>query len=552
MGSNPQNQTGPSPASRSGSQNTPFKKCQLNVKTKTIRGAKADSRRKGRIFSLGTRELARCKNSLPQRDVRKRDTTQEVYVDSLMGSKLPVELKVFVDKKKKKVMFAEAEEEFVDILFSFLTLPFVSNMKNTCFIVTDDLSVIPDMLDTSITLLDFLGVEYIDLLDERIMDFGLEQFSSLHKLSLVTDTPLTNLVLGETKPSSCIETFSTSNLPLALGGTFPRSRRSESQTCSAQLIKSKELKKLRVSAHTWNVGGELPPEDLDISEWLKTDQPADIYVIGFQEMIPLEVGYVIGSEDTRPISIWENIICKTLNNINRVETKSQYVGIVSKQMVGVFITIWVHRSLLKHIHNVDVSIVGVGKKGFIGNKGSVSVSMSIYQTNFCFICSHLAAGEKDTDIAKRNADVKEIYKRTCFNSMSKDALPRSIMDHERIIWLGDLNYRFNLSYEETLDLISNEAWSKLSESDQLKIGGAFDGWTEGVINFPPTYKYEPNSDKYIGEVTKVGRRTPAWCDRILSYGKGIRQLSYERAMIRFSDHRPVSASYLIEVELENY
>ncbi|KAI3679630.1 hypothetical protein L2E82_51170 [Cichorium intybus] len=35
----------------------------------------------------------------------------------------PVQLKVYVDKKKTKVMFAEAEEDFVDILFSFFTLP---------------------------------------------------------------------------------------------------------------------------------------------------------------------------------------------------------------------------------------------------------------------------------------------------------------------------------------------------------------------------------------------------------------------------------------------
>ncbi|KAM0018468.1 putative inositol-polyphosphate 5-phosphatase [Helianthus debilis subsp. tardiflorus] len=432
-------------------------------------------------------------------------------------------------------------------------------------------------------------------------------------------------------------------------GAFPRSRRRKSETFRAQLIDSKEL---RVSANTWNVGGELPPEDLDIRDWLDMDCPADIYVIGFQEIIPLNAGNIFGSEDDRPIPIWENIIRETLNNIQPVKTKlkcysdpsspsrykpshyvpktkheivlesdgdtgdqirtfndsvttdskekveeyvdsfkdsstfendhlleeyltdvnkvkpkvnwlakldidsvmyqkrkPQYVRIVSKQMVGVFITIWVHRSLRKHIQNVHVSSVGVGVMGYIGNKGSISVSMSIYQTNFCFICTHLTSGERDIDTVKRNADVDEIYKRTRFNSMSNAAVPRSIKDHERIIWLGDLNYRFNLSYEETCDLISKNAWSKLLESDQLRLGGAFDGWTEGALNFPPTYKYEPNSDKYYGEDPKVGRRTPAWCDRILSYGKGMRQLSYKRAEIKLSDHRPVSASYIIEVEV---
>ncbi|KAJ0455567.1 putative inositol-polyphosphate 5-phosphatase [Helianthus annuus] len=114
--------------------------------------------------------------------------------------------------------------------------------------------------------------------------------------------------------------------------------------------------------------------------------------------------------------------------------------------------------------------------GYIGNKGSISVSMSIYQTNFCFICTHLTS------------------------------VPRSIKDHKKvqdldmwlIIWLGDLNYRFNL----------------------IKPGVAFDGSTEGALNFPPTYKYEPNSDKYYGEDPRVERRTPAWCDLYFHMGRG--------------------------------
>ncbi|KAJ0920842.1 putative inositol-polyphosphate 5-phosphatase [Helianthus annuus] len=304
-----------------------------------------------------------------------------------------------------------------------------------------------------------------------------------------------------------------------------------------------ESKGLRVSAHTWNVEGKLPLEDLDIRDWLDIDNPADIYVIGFQEIIPLEASYVIGSEDTCPIPIWENIIRKTLNNIQPINTILE-----SDSDTEVALRTSNDSSTTDSKENVEDSFTD--SKSQYAKIGSVSVSMSIYQTNFCFICTHLTAGETDIDIAKRNVDVQEIYKRTCFNSMSKDALPKSIMDHERILWLGDLNYRLSLPYEETCDLISKNAWPKLLESDQLKLGGAFDGWTEGVLNFPPTYKYEPNSDIYYGKDPKSGRRrrTPAWCDRILSYGKGIRQLSYKRAEIRFSDHRPVSASYLTEVK----
>nr|GEW87304.1 kinesin-like protein KIN-4A [Tanacetum cinerariifolium] len=41
--------------------------------------------------------------------------------------------------------------------------------------------------------------------------------------------------------------------------------------------------------------------------------------------------------------------------------------------------------LRKRIQHVHMSAVGIGVMGYIGNKGSMSVSMSIYQTLFCFI-----------------------------------------------------------------------------------------------------------------------------------------------------------------------
>lgn len=519
----------------------------------------------------------------------------------------------------------------------------------------------------------------------------------------------------------------------------PRLRKQKSSTYRSQYINTKEL---RVCVGTWNVGGRLPPDDLDIDEWLGVNEPADIYVLGLQEIVPLNAGNIFGSEDTRPVPKWENIIREALNRVRPSVTKtkcfsdppspskfkpseddpdieeeilfesdsdigeevhpldeeqiicdesttsdnmntsllasdvadsasvntsepvkidyrrqfsfpkrfdwpqsppenmdasisqkaktltrmlsgseriglswpepplhllsqrvldrptsfksfksfkslksfktynsfksimdgmpgmgllpeidlealmkrkrrSPYVRIVSKQMVGIFITVWVRRSLRKHIHNLKVSTVGVGIMGYIGNKGSVSVSMSIYQTLFCFICTHLTSGEKEGDELKRNADVHEILRRTHFHSPSIIGLPKGILDHERIIWLGDLNYRINLSNVEAKALISKKQWSKLLEKDQLMQelkNGAFGGWSEGALNFPPTYKYEVNSDKYYGDDPKASKRTPAWCDRVLSYGKGMRLLSYRRTELKISDHRPVTATYIVEVE----
>ncbi|RRT45536.1 hypothetical protein B296_00055070 [Ensete ventricosum] len=90
-------------------------------------------------------------------------------------------------------------------------------------------------------------------------------------------------------------------------------------------------------------------------------------------------------------------------------------------------------------------------------------------------------------------------------------------------------------------------------TNELRNGRTFDGWKEGLITFPPTYKYERNSNRYVGENAREGekRRSPAWCDRILWLGKGIKQLSYWRSEQSLSDHRPVSSVFQVEVEVLN-
>lgn len=54
--------------------------------------------------------------------------------------------------------------------------------------------------------------------------------------------------------------------------------------------------------------------------------------------------------------------------IDGVKFHPTYVRIVSKQMVGIYISIWVHKKLRRHINNLRVSPVGVGLMGYMGNK----------------------------------------------------------------------------------------------------------------------------------------------------------------------------------------
>lgn len=392
------------------------------------------------------------------------------------------------------------------------------------------------------------------------------------------------------------------------------------------------IKNIRVFAGTWNVGGKTPNHGLNLEDFLQVEGSADIYVLGFQEIVPLNAGNVLVSEDSEPAARWLALISHALNkssydnddsssskcnslfnkhslkvvkkslktNSNLLKTCNcpsttrrlrklsdpscsllthfreddlqsiaqkfpttnyglSYHLISSKQMVGIFLSVWARKELAQHVGHLRISSLGRGIMGCLGNKGCIAISMSLYRTSFCFVCSHLASGEKEGDELRRNADVAEILKSIQFPRICRNpdrGIAEKITDHQRAIWLGDLNYRVSLSYEETRLLLEDNDWDSLLEKDQLNVereaGRVFSGWKEGKIFFAPTYKYSHNSDSYAGETTKSKkkRRTPAWCDRILWRGEGIEQLSYIRGESRFSDHRPVCSVFAVDVEVE--
>jgi hypothetical protein len=68
----------------------------------------------------------------------------------------------------------------------------------------------------------------------------------------------------------------------------------------------------------------------------------------------------------------------------------------SKQMVGILLCVWVRADLLPCVTGVRASCIGRGVMGYMGNKGSVSVSLSLRGgASLCFVCTHLASGDRD-------------------------------------------------------------------------------------------------------------------------------------------------------------
>lgn len=126
---------------------------------------------------------------------------------------------------------------------------------------------------------------------------------------------------------------------------------------------------------------------------------------------------------------------RTRNQHEKLNQSSKYKLMASKKMVGVFVSVWMKRELLRKycVSNVKVCSVACGIMGYLGNKGAVSVSMSIEGTSFCFIAAHLASGEKKGDEVRRNHQVSEIFRRTSFSRSPKNdnsSPPLTILGHE--------------------------------------------------------------------------------------------------------------------------
>ncbi|XP_041325973.1 synaptojanin-2 isoform X2 [Pyrgilauda ruficollis] len=294
-------------------------------------------------------------------------------------------------------------------------------------------------------------------------------------------------------------------------------------------------KRVRVATGTWNVNGgkqfrsnilgtsELTDWLLDspklsgVSEFQDDDNcPPDIFAVGFEEMVELSAGNIVNARD------------------------------------------------------VAIDTVKTGMGGKAGNKGAVSIRFQFYSTSFCFICSHLTAGQ--TQVKERNEDYKEITQKLSF------PMGQNMFSHDYVFWCGDFNYRINLTYEEVFYFLKRQDWKTLLEFDQLQQqksnGKIFKDFHEGTINFGPTYKYDVGSEAYD---TSDKCRTPAWTDRVLWWRKKLpfektageinlldsdlsadtkvrhtwtpgALMYYGRAELQASDHRPVLA--IVEVEVQ--
>ncbi|XP_076843244.1 inositol polyphosphate 5-phosphatase K isoform X2 [Brachyhypopomus gauderio] len=310
----------------------------------------------------------------------------------------------------------------------------------------------------------------------------------------------------------------------------------------------------RVHIITWNVGSAMPPDDISSLLGLNVgDGNTDMYIIGLQEvnsMINKRLKDVLFTDQ------WSEVSMDTLSRFG-------YVLVTSQRMQGVLLLVFAKYYHLPFIRGVQTENTRTGLGGIWGNKGGVSARMSVFGHSICFLNCHLPAHMENSD--QRMEDFESILQQQQFEGQTVTG----VLDHDVVFWFGDLNFRIeDLEIPEVKAAIDGNRLSLLWEKDQLNMAKdsetVLEGFQEGPLKFPPTYKFDVGTNTYD---TSGKKRKPAWTDRILwrlrpmalagshmskcssglTSGTRVVQHLYRSYMeYTVSDHKPVSSIFTLQ------
>lgn len=248
--------------------------------------------------------------------------------------------------------------------------------------------------------------------------------------------------------------------------------------------------KLNVNVMTWNVAGIDVPSDLGVVFNKNLLEDVDIFTIGVQECSIFK------------IKDWQK-------HLKTLMAYYGYSDVTSIDMCQMFLIVFIKKELTPFIENVCSSYKPMGFAKLIGNKGGIIIGFRFMGYQLTFVNCHLAP--KPYKVLERNKHAKTLIKsiRICEKFADFDILA------DYLFWEGDLNYRIDYTFDETVREIQNNNIKLLLAKDQLirqkQQNNVFNGFAEPEINFFPTYRRIKGTDEYSNK----NNQSPSWCDRVM-------------------------------------
>lgn len=272
---------------------------------------------------------------------------------------------------------------------------------------------------------------------------------------------------------------------------------------ATELEKILPTREITIFVGTWNMNGQSPPKQMnDFVLPTALEHVPDIIVFGTQESC---------SERFE----WEVTLQETLG--------PTHILLHSTSLGTLHLAVFIRRDLIWFCSEPEDANLSVRPGTAFRTKGAIAISFCLFGSSFLFVTSHLTAHQQK--VKERVSDVKKII-----HSLD---LPRNLtvkhrnkdvtQNFDSVFWCGDLNFRLSEPREKLMQWIETTQFPLpehlphgLMHTDQLTTvladGAAFKGFHEAKITFPPTYKYDPGTQRFD---TSSKQRAPAYTDRIL-------------------------------------
>ncbi|BAM39639.1 uncharacterized protein TOT_010001093 [Theileria orientalis strain Shintoku] len=305
----------------------------------------------------------------------------------------------------------------------------------------------------------------------------------------------------------------------------------------------KSLDQLKIWVGSWNIGAHTVDVNQDVLDWMELKRmECDLYVFSFQEFVELNfINIATGRTDENKEYEFEYFV----ENMFKLSTSHGFEKVTSISMTGLYLVIFVKRSLKPHIRDLLITNVKTGLNYNIGNKGSVGIQFNLFDYTLSFLNIHLNFG-KNLNVGR--IELLEYILKNAFKEFNKN-----VLDNDIFILGGDFNFHVQLEKQVVLNLLKKMEYTKLLNYDEFNMAKmigipVINRLHEASIQFQPTYKYKDGTKYY------TTKRSPAWCDRIIFGGRlfesrKINILSYKRNdNLMISDHRPVSSIILVDLK----